>query len=135
MLRKYEKPKIQRKDLLYPELSYKIVGALFEVYKQLGGGLKEKHYQKAVASELSKRGLKFKEQVNFPINYKGQNIGRLFLDFLIESIIVLELKKDKLFSRKDIEQVIDYLKIYNLKLGILANFSQSGVKFKRILNT
>jgi GxxExxY protein len=78
--------------------------------------------------------LKYKEQVLMPLNYKNEKIGKYFLDFLIEDKIILEVKKDKNFSRKNIEQVIGYLRAFNLKLGILANFTSQGLKFKRIVN-
>lgn len=128
------KPVLRRKDLIYPELSYQIIGILFEIFRQLDSGFQEKYYQRAVALELKKCGLKFKEQVFLPLDYKGEKIGSYFLDFLIEDKIVLEIKKDKNFSRKNIEQVVAYLKAYNLKLGIVANFTREGLKFKRIVN-
>ena len=125
---------LKRKDLIYPELSYQIVGILFEIFKQLESGYQEKYYQKAVALELKRCELKYKEQMQTPLNYKDEQIGKYFLDFLIENKIVLEIKKDKNFSRKNIEQVMAYLKACNLKLGILANFTKDGLKFKRIVN-
>ncbi|MDP3697182.1 MAG: GxxExxY protein [Candidatus Taylorbacteria bacterium] len=128
------KPELKRKDLIYPELSYQIVGILFEIYKQLGSGYQEKYYQKAIAIELKRCGLKYKEQVSTPFSYKGEKIGNYFLDFLIEDKIILEIKKDKSFSQKNIEQTLGYLKASNLQLGILSNFTKEGLKFKRILN-
>jgi GxxExxY protein len=128
------KTELKRKDILYPELSYQIIGILFEVFKELGSGYQEKYYQKAIATELKRCGLEYKEQVSTSLNYKGEKIGNYFLDFLIEDKIVLEIKKDRHFSRKNIEQVYAYLKAFNLKLGILANFTSEGLKFKRILN-
>lgn len=123
-----------KKDLVYPELSYLIVGILFNIYKELGDGYQEKYYQKAVAIELKKHKLDFREQVSIPLKYKGEKIGNYFLDFVIEKKIVLELKKGDRFFKKNIEQVYGYLKAGNLKLGILANFTKRGVKFKRIVN-
>jgi GxxExxY protein len=125
---------LKRKDLVYPELSYQIIGILFEVFRQLGSGYQEKYYQRAIALELRRCKLKYKEQVLMPLNYKNEKIGKYFLDFLIEDKIILEVKKDKNFSRKNIEQVIGYLRAFNLKLGILANFTSQGLKFKRIVN-
>jgi GxxExxY protein len=128
------KAELKRKDLVYPELSYQIIGILFEVFKQLGGGYQEKYYQRAIALELRRCKLKYREQVSMPLNYKDERIGKYFLDFLIEDKIILEIKKDKNFSRKNIEQVVGYLRAFNLKLGILANFTSQGLKFKRIVN-
>ena len=107
---------------------------MIEVFKELGSGYQERYYQKSVALEFKKRGSKFQEQVFVPLTYKGDDIGKYYLDFLIEGKVALELKKDKPFSKKNIEQVVAYLKANNLKLGILANFTRDGLKFKRILN-
>jgi len=127
-------PKLKRKDLIYPELCYQIMGILFEIYKELGSSYQEKYYQKIVATELKKYGLRFKEQVKAPLIYKGNKIGNYFLDFVIENKIVLELKKVERFSQKHIEQIYAYLKVSGLKLGILATFTKNGVRFKRIVN-
>ena len=83
---------------------------------------------------MKNRGLKFLEQVSISLNYKTKRIGRYFLDFLIEDKIVLEIKKDKYFSKQNIDQVLGYLKATKLKLGIVANFTSNGLKFKRIVN-
>lgn len=124
----------QKTDIVYPDLSYKIVGALFEVHNELGPDLQEKHYQRGVALELTKRGVHFSEQLMIPLTYQGKSIGKYFLDFLVEDKVVLEIKKDRNFNLKNIKQVSDYLKAKGYKLGILANFTQEGVKYKRILN-
>jgi len=68
------------------------------------------------------------------IKFKNDNIGKYFLDFLVDDKIVLEIKKGDRFSRRDIEQIYGYLKATNLKLGIIANFTNNGIKFKRIIN-
>jgi GxxExxY protein len=125
---------IGRKDLVYPELSYQIVGILFEVYNQLGAGYHEKYYQRAIATELKRCNLSFKEQVFIPLHFKNEIIGRQYLDFLIEGKIVLEIKKGDRFSKRNIDQILEYLKVTGLKLGILANFGSKDLKFKRIVN-
>ena len=127
-------PKLKRNDLIYPDLCYQIVGIIFEIYKQLGGGYQKKYYQKIVAAELRNCELVYKEQVLVPLIYKGNRIGNYFLDFIIDNKIVLELKKGEKFSQKNIEQVYAYLKAADLKLGIIANFTKKGVIFKRIVN-
>jgi len=123
-----------RTDLLHPGLSYKIIGALFEVYNKLGPGYLEKYYQKAIAVSLKEIGLNFKEQVYAPLLFKDVKIGKCFFDFLVEDKIVLELKTGDRFSRQDIEQIYSYLKIKKLQLGLLINFTRHGIKSKRILN-
>jgi GxxExxY protein len=126
--------KVKRKDLIYPELSYTIVGVLFEVYNNLGPGHKEKYYQKAVATVFKTAKISFKEQVYSSIIFKNSNVGNYFLDFLIENKIILEIKSGDKFLKQNISQLYSYLKVKNLKLGILANFTKEGLKFKRIVN-
>ena len=120
--------------IIYPEFSYKIVGILFKVWNNVGYGHKESFYQKAVAEELRINKIPFKEQVAAKVKYLGKEIGLYYLDFLIENKIVLELKRREYFSKTDIDQLYGYLRAVNLKLGIIAHFTKSGVKFKRVLN-
>ena len=126
--------KLQRKDLIYPELSYQIVGILFEVYNYLGEGYQEKYYQRGIAKELRKSNISFQEQVYAPVTFKGEKIGDNYLDFLIENKIALEIKRGNKFSKNHIEQVLSYLKAKKLKLAIIANFGSKELKFKRIVN-
>ncbi len=124
----------KRQDLVYPELSYQIVGVLFSVFNSLGYGYKEKYYQRAIAEELKIITIPFKEQVPALINFRGKAIGKHFFDFLIDRKIILEIKQGDRLSRSDIAQVLGYLKTSELKLGILARFSRKGLIFKRIVN-
>ena len=126
--------KYSKEDLIFPDLSYEIIGASFSVFNELGPGLHEKHYQKAPAKELSARKINFIEQLPIKLNYKDESIGKYFLDFLVEERIILELKKGENFSPRNIKQILNYLKSSNLQLGILIHFGNDSVKFKRIVN-
>jgi len=126
--------KLKRTDLVYPELSYIIVGCAYDVFNELGFGHAEKFYQKAMAIALKNKGLAFKEQFYGPLKFQNELIGKLFFDFLVEDKIVIELKKNLFYSKKNIDQVNEYLITNKLKLGILINFTQQGVVFKRLLN-
>lgn len=125
---------VNRNDLLYPELSYEIVGCAYDVHNELGGGLLEKVYQKAMSVGFEKRGLSFSEQVHYPITYDGEKVGSGFFDFLVEEKVVVELKRGSHFSRSHIHQVLAYLKQSDLQLGILIHFGLEEVRFKRIIN-
>ncbi|MFA5318367.1 MAG: GxxExxY protein [Patescibacteria group bacterium] len=120
--------------VVYKELSYLIIGVLFEVYNELGYGYKEKHIERAVAVEFYKRGIIFFTQVPYKVKYKKEIVGTYYLDFLVDNKIVLELKQGRYFSKQNIFQVKEYLKITGKKLAILANFMPTGVKFIRVLN-
>ncbi len=95
--------------LLFPELSYRIGGILFQVFNELGPGYHEKHVQRAVANALRANGVPFKEQVPAEFEFQGRKIGRYFLDFVVDDKIVLELKVRGRFLRKDFEQLKQYL--------------------------
>lgn len=120
--------------IIYRELSYKIVGILFGVYNELGYGYQEKYYERAIVESLTKAGIKFTKQASYKISFNGKIIGRYYIDLIIEDKMVLELKKGNYFSKKNIEQIKGYLKVTDLKLAILANFTFNGVKFLRVLN-
>jgi GxxExxY protein len=124
----------EAKEVIYPELSYKIVGCAFEVYNSLGKGFPEKYYQKAMAIEFKTKDILFSEQVYFPLEFKNELIGKNYLDFLVDAKVIVEIKQGKHFSKGHYEQVVRYLKVSNLKLGLLINFSSEGVQVKRILN-
>lgn len=126
---------IRKKDLLYPELSFKINGVLFEVFKQLGGGHREAYYQKAVSIALKEANISFKEQFYVPLKFNDQIVGKYFLDFLIEEKVVLELKRGKFVPRKVIDQTMQYLESLELNLAIIACFTTEGVFPKRIVST
>lgn len=125
---------LKRNDLVHPELSYEIVGCAYDVYNQLGDGLKEIVYQKAMAICFRKKGLEFKEQVYFEIKFEEETVGKRFLDFVVKEQVVVELKRGGKYSKAHIEQVVEYLKIKNLQLAILINFANDGVITKRIVN-
>lgn len=125
---------IQKQDLIYPELSYKLVGLAYNVFNELGHGHLEKIYQKAYAKELKEAGIIFKEQAPYKVIYKEEIIGNNYLDFLIEEKVIIELKRSDFYSKKYIDQVSNYIKVSNLKLAILINFTTNGVRIKRIVN-
>lgn len=125
---------LNRSDIIYPELSYKIVGILFNVYNEIGYGHQEKYYQRAIAQGLQANKIQYREQFYMPLLFQGKNIGKFFFDFLIESKMIVEIKKDGRFSKKYIDQVNQYLKISGVKLALLVNFGKDGVKFKRLVN-
>lgn len=125
---------VRKEKIIYKELSYLTVGVLYEVYNEMGFGYAEKHYQKAISVLLAEKKIKFRQQVPFNIIFRGNVIGRYFLDFIIDDKIALEIKKGPNFSKKNIEQIKGYLKATGFRLAILANFTPRGVKFFRLLN-
>jgi GxxExxY protein len=120
--------------LIYPELSYAIIGCAFEVYNELGYGHAEKHYQKAMAVALKSKSIEFVEQYHLPLKFKGEFIRKGFCDFLVKDTVIIELKKNNRFAKAHIDQVNQYLKMGEKKLAILINFTPTTVIFKRMVN-
>jgi len=125
---------LRKNNLIYPELSYKIIGTLFNVWNGVGSNHKESFYQKAAVRDFKEAGLSFKQQLPAKIIYKDEFVGVYYFDFLVEDKIVLELKVRDYFSKKDITQAFSYLKAKKLKLGIIAHFTKTGVRIKRVVN-
>jgi len=121
-------------QLIYPELSYEIIGILFDIYNEVGGGYPEKYYQRAITKRFREKNIKFQEQVSVPLEFDKEKIGQYILDFLIDNKLVLEIKVSPHFYLRDIRQVLGYLKAKKLQLGILASFTRNGLIFKRIIN-
>jgi len=120
--------------VIYKELSYKIVGILYGVYNELGYGYQEKIYEKAIAECFMEYGIIFRRQAPYLIIFRGNIIGRNYIDFKVDNKIILEIKRGDYFSRKNIEQIKKYLAVTGMKLAILAHFTSNGVKIFRAFN-
>lgn len=106
------------------EISYEIRKAIYEVYNETGPGLLESVYEYALKYELESAGLNVKSQVVLPVKYKGFTLPTNYrMDLLVEDKVIIELKSVDELNSVHHKQVITYLKISNLKLGILVNFN------------
>ena len=118
-------------------MTYKIRGAIFEVYNTLGPGLLESVYEEALVFELLQRGLKVERQIEVPILYKGQELKTaLRLDLLIENTIIVKLKSVEEMKPVFAKQLLTYLRLLNKRVGLLVNFSSVDIRegIKRIVN-
>jgi GxxExxY protein len=120
--------------LIYPKLSYKLIGIIFEIYNELGFGYQEKHYQRAFKKELERNNLKYRQELPVNLVFNNEKIGKYSLDFLVEDQVIVELKVAKDFYPKYIKQVLGYLKTTGKRLGILALFTPDGLRYKRLVN-
>ena len=121
-------------EVLYKELSYKIVGLAYEIANSLGTGLKEKMYANAFEELCKQEKIEYKREVFFPLEIRGKQIGKSFFDFLIEDKLVVELKSGSDNYKDACNQLYQYLRASNLKLGLIIRFTKDGVKTKRIPN-
>ena len=105
-------------------LSYRIIGAAIEAHRILGPGLLEEVYEAALAVELEELGILFERQKPIRVNYKGQDIGQLRADLIVENRAIIEVKSVKSLAPIHQAQLMTYLKISKLKAGLLINFNE-----------
>ena len=106
------------------DISGKIIGAAIEVHKHLGPGLLESAYEECICCELGLRGIKFQRQVPLPLNYKGLKLDCGYrLDLLVEDKVVVELKTVEAIAPIHEAQMLTYLKLRDIRLGLIINFN------------
>ncbi len=107
------------------EVSRAIIGCAISVHKELGPGLLESTYEACLEYELQQHGLNVKRQLSLPVNYKGQLIDAGYrIDLLVEDKVIVELKSVEDLTKVHEAQVITYLKLSGIKLGLLMNFNE-----------
>jgi GxxExxY protein len=119
------------------DITYKIRGCIFLVYKNLGPGLLESVYESALLYELKKHNLEVRSQVILPVLYDGINLEIGFrLDLLVEEKVIIEIKSVEDLSKLHFKQLLTYLKLSEKKVGILVNFNCENIidNIKRIVN-
>ncbi|MCE1163925.1 MAG: GxxExxY protein [Bacteroidetes bacterium] len=123
-------------DLLFKEESFNIIGICFEVHNILGKGLLESVYKDAMEYEFRKRNVPFEREKLFKIKYKDIYLNHFFYaDFVVYDSIILEIKAVASIIDEHIKQTLNYLSVTGLKLGIIINFGDNSVRFKRIART
>ena len=118
----------------YSALTGKIIGCAMEVHKALGNGFQEVIYQRALAHEMELQGLSFVRECEMDIFYKDVQIGTRRVDFLVENCISTELKAVIQIEPVHLAQAMNYLEAYNLEIGLLINFGNTRLDFKRFQN-
>ncbi|MCL5435135.1 MAG: GxxExxY protein [Patescibacteria group bacterium] len=120
------------KDFLYPQESYLVRGACFEIYKKFRNTQKESIYQRSLFEELKSKGLKVEREKQLPIYHLGVKVGIYVPDLIINEAIIIELKAKPFLHKEDIRQFWYYLKNSEFRLGFLINFGESnGIKIIR----
>lgn len=122
-------------EIIYPQVSFEIMGACFEVYKEKGCGFLEDVYQECLEIELELRGIPFVPQAQMPLTYKGHKLKSIYKpDFVIDNKIILEIKAVTELTDIHRAQVQNYLKGTGYRLGILVNFNHyPKVQYERIV--
>ncbi|MFH1852657.1 MAG: GxxExxY protein [Candidatus Neomarinimicrobiota bacterium] len=121
------------KDYLYKELTYQIIGAAMEVHKILGSGFLESVYEEAFVVELKNQNIPFEQQKKFVVDYKGVNIKESIGDLVVDGKVIVELKAIKQIGDIERAQLLNYLNVTKLKLGLLMNFGGKSLEYERII--
>ena len=121
--------------LVFKEESYKIIGACMKVHSGLGSGFLEAVYQEALEKEFTNESIPYKRQVKLSLIYNGEKLDKYYIaDFVCYDSIIIEIKAANYIHDLMLKQTSNYLKATNLRLGLLVNFGEKSLIYKRILN-
>ena len=121
--------------MIHEEVSGKIIGAAMEVLNALKPGLDEKLYERALIIELERHGHFVSVQRSFPVSYRGELIGNLIPDLIVDNAVIVDPKVVACFTETHIAQMIGYLNITGLDLALLINFKNARLEWKRVLRS
>ena len=114
------------------ELTGKIIGCAMEVHRHLGYGFQEVVYQRALSIELDLQGLSHEREKELPLTYKRRDIGTRRVVFFVSGKIMLEIKAVIQLEDVHLAQAINYLEAYKMEIGLLVNFGNTSLQFKRV---
>ena len=119
----------------YPhaDLTHQIIGAAIAVQKSLGPGLDEKLYESALCIELAHLGINFTQQPEYPVHYRDRFIGKLRPDLIAEESVIIEIKVAESFTPAHDSQLLSYLSITKLPIGLLLNFKVTPLGKRRLI--
>jgi GxxExxY protein len=121
-------------ELPFKESTHKIIGCAMEVHRVPGPGFQEYIYQRSMAIEMRNAGIKFDEEFELPVFYKGEKIGLRRVDFWIEKAISVEIKARSEIDNSHLAQTINYIEASNTSAGLIINFGAPSLQFKRLHN-
>jgi GxxExxY protein len=123
------------RTLLYSDVTQKIIGCAMKVHSWFGSGFSEIIYKRGLLVELEKSGLIFKAEMEKDIYYESVFLGKKRLDVIIEDKVLVELKAVSELEKAHYNQTINYLKVFDLEIGLLLNFGSDSLQFKRLINS
>ena len=118
--------------MLFEDITSKILEASFEVSNELGTGFLESVYEKALLIALRDKGLDVQSQVPLNVRFREKTVGEFFADIVINNVVIVELKAVKTLLPEHQAQMINYLKATGIKVGLLINFGNSKLVYKRL---
>lgn len=121
------------RDLMHSELTRAVIGAAMEVHSNLGPGFLESVYEEALAIEFNLQKLLYERQKAISVMYKGEKAKDFFCDFLVGEKVLVELKALKAITNIEEAQLLNYLKATGLQVGLLINFGEQSLRYKRLV--
>jgi GxxExxY protein len=121
--------------LKFAGLTGAIIGCAMKVHSYYGSGFQEIIYQRSLIIELNKLGLRCENEKGKAVYYEGHLVGKRRLDIIVENKVLIELKAISELTNSCFSQVINYLKIFDLEVGLLLNFGTDSLQFKRLIQT
>ncbi|MBS0663160.1 MAG: GxxExxY protein [Verrucomicrobia bacterium] len=119
--------------MLKAELTEDVIGAAMKVLNVLRPGLDEKLYEIALSLELRRRGHRIAQQQSFPVRYEGETVGTLIPDLVVDEAVIVDTKVVSEFTDTHLAQMIGYLNITGLRVGLLLNFKYGTLRIKRVV--
>jgi GxxExxY protein len=121
------------KELIEKELVFKIMGCAMEVHNELGHGLREKTYERALCREFHLQAILYGQQAVYSVFYKGEKIDDYIPDLVVEERVVVDVKTMEVIGDAERGKMLNYLKITGLKVGLIINFKHSKLQWERIV--
>lgn len=123
-------------DILFKEESYKVIGSCMKVHAELGCGFLESVYQEALEKQFFKDGIPYVREKLLKIQFDGETLKKTFkADFVCYDKIIVELKASAFIHNDNLKQTTNYLNATKFQLGILVNFGERSLVYKRVINT
>lgn len=122
-------------DMTLDEITYKINGCAMKIHNTLGNGFQEVIYQRCMAIELGRAGLNFGREVEQKIYYDGIDVGTRRADFVVENLVIVELKAVISLEDVHLAQAKNYVVAYDFPIGLLINFGATSLQFKKVFNS
>lgn len=123
---------MKNEQFKFAPITRSIIGCAMALHNRLGNGFQELIYHRALAIEMTKQGLKFQDEVEVVIFYDGISIGKRRVDFLVASVIPVEIKAVKELENVHLAQAINYPEAYKMEVGLLINFGSIRLQFHQI---
>ena len=122
-------------DFRHQALTRLIIGCAFDVINELGAGFIESVYERAMLVALGQVGVRVRRQQSIPVSFRGELVGEFYADLLVDEQVIVELKAIKRLAPENVSQVINYLHATGIEVGLLINFGNPRLEYRRVTRT